>query len=59
MRLMDETAANEREALIREFFPLVRKIARRVHRVVPASDLDDLVGDVCFLLIRAVEMLDG
>ena len=47
-----------REARIRELFPLVRKIARRMLRVVPGSDLDDLVGEGCVGLIRAVDSFD-
>lgn len=47
-----------REALIRSFFPLVRSIARRIARMVPGSDLDDLIGDGCVGLIRAVDGFD-
>lgn len=49
---------NAREALIRSYFPLVRSIARRIQRMVPGSDLDDLVGDGCVGLIRAVDAFD-
>jgi len=48
----------QREALIRSFFPLVRSIARRIQRMVPGSDLDDLIGDGCVGLIRAVDSFD-
>jgi RNA polymerase sigma factor for flagellar operon FliA len=48
----------EREALIRSFLPLVSRIARRVRRMVPGSDADDLVGDGCVGLIRAVDSFD-
>lgn len=48
----------EREAQIRDLFPLVKKIARRVHRLVPASDLGDLVGEGSIGLIRAVDTFD-
>jgi RNA polymerase sigma factor for flagellar operon FliA len=53
---LDETA--EREATIRDLFPLVRLIARRVARMIGTSDLDDLVGDGCIGLIRAVDSFD-
>lgn len=49
---------DERERLIRELFPLVKRIARRVQRVVPGSDPDDLVGEGCVGLIRAVDSYD-
>ena len=48
----------ERETLIRSFFPLVRTIARRIARMVPGSELDDLIGDGCVGLIRAVDAFD-
>lgn len=47
-----------REEQIRELFPLVRRIARRVQRVVPGSDIGDLVGDGSIGLIRAVDTYD-
>jgi RNA polymerase sigma factor for flagellar operon FliA len=53
---LDETA--QREALIRDLFPLVRIIARRVSRMVGLADVDDLVGDGCVGLIRAVDSFD-
>jgi RNA polymerase sigma factor for flagellar operon FliA len=49
---------SDREALIRSFFPIVRSIARRIARMVPGSDLDDLIGDGCVGLIRAVDAFD-
>ncbi len=49
---------SEREALIRSYFPLVRSIARRIQRMVPGSDLDDVIGDGCVGLIRAVDAFD-
>jgi RNA polymerase sigma factor FliA len=49
---------NEREASIRCFVPLVRKIARRIKRIVPVLDLDDLIGDGSIGLIRAVDSYD-
>jgi RNA polymerase sigma factor for flagellar operon FliA len=51
--------AQDREAQIRDLFPLVKKIARRVVRMVPGSDLDDLVGEGCVGLIRAVDSFDA
>ncbi len=50
--------AGEREATIRELFPLVRQTARRLARVAKAADLDDLVGDGSIGLIRAVDSFD-
>ncbi len=49
----------ERDARIRALFPLVRHIARRVHRVVGAAELDDLIGDGSVGLIRAVDGFDA
>jgi RNA polymerase sigma factor (sigma-70 family) len=48
----------EREDAIRRFLPLVRRIARRLKRLVPSLDLDDLIGDGCVGLIRAVDSFD-
>jgi RNA polymerase sigma factor for flagellar operon FliA len=47
-----------REALIRELFPLVRACARRLQRMIPAAEIDDLVGDGALGLIRAVDAFD-
>jgi RNA polymerase sigma factor for flagellar operon FliA len=47
-----------REAQIRELFPLVRMLARRVQRLVPGSDAGDLIGDGSVGLIRAVDSFD-
>jgi RNA polymerase sigma factor for flagellar operon FliA len=47
-----------REATIRALLPLVRQVARRVLRVAPSADLDDLVGDGALGLIRAVDGFD-
>ena len=49
---------DEREATIRRYLPLVRKMAKRIHRLVPSMDYDDLVGDGCVGLIRAVDGFD-
>lgn len=48
-----------RERRIRELFPLVRRIARRLHRLVPAASYDDLIGDGSIGLIRAVDTFDA
>ena len=48
----------DREAAIRGFLPLVRTIARRLKRLVPNLDLDDLVGDGSVGLVRAVDSFD-
>lgn len=50
--------AEAREETIRRLFPLVRRLARRVQRVLPAADPDDLVGDGSIGLIRAVDTFD-
>jgi RNA polymerase sigma factor FliA len=47
-----------RESRIRSLLPTVRQIARRVQRLVPGSDLDDLIGDGSVGLIRAVDAYD-
>jgi RNA polymerase sigma factor for flagellar operon FliA len=48
----------DREDAIRRLVPLVRRIARRIARLVPGSDLDDLIGDGCVGAIRAVDAFD-
>ena len=50
--------SDAREEIIRDMFPLVKRIARRVQRMVPGSDIDDLVGEGCVGLIRAVDSYD-
>jgi RNA polymerase sigma factor (sigma-70 family) len=50
--------ASEREEQIRALLPLVRHLARRVQRMVPSADLDDLMGDGSVGLIRAVDGFD-
>jgi RNA polymerase sigma factor for flagellar operon FliA len=50
--------SEDRDLAIRRLLPLVRRIARRIARLVPGSDLDDLVGDGCVGLIRAVDAFD-
>ncbi len=48
----------DREDRIRALLPLVRQIARRVNRMVPSAEVDDLVGDGSVGLIRAVDAFD-
>lgn len=47
-----------REASIRALMPLVRRLAHRLKRLVRAFDLDDLIGDGCVGLLRAVDSYD-
>jgi RNA polymerase sigma factor for flagellar operon FliA len=47
-----------REESIRALLPFVKRIARRIKRLVPGFDLDDLVGDGSLGLIRAVDSFD-
>lgn len=47
-----------RELAVRDLMPLVRKAARRLKRLVPTLDVDDLVGDGSVGLIRAVDSFD-
>ncbi len=49
---------SERDAAIASYLPLVRKIARRIKRLVPGLDLDDLIGDGSVGLIRAIDTYD-
>ncbi|MHB8434108.1 MAG: sigma-70 family RNA polymerase sigma factor [Candidatus Tyrphobacter sp.] len=48
----------DRDARVRALLPLVRRIARRVHRVIPRADLGDLIGDGSVGLVRAVDAYD-
>ena len=43
---------------MRSLLPVVRRAARRLKRLVPTLDVDDLVGDGCIGLIRAVDSFD-
>ncbi len=49
---------DERERRIRRLLPLVRRIAYRVARLAPGADIDDLIGDGCVGLLRAVDAFD-
>lgn len=49
---------DDREQQIRQLLPMVRQVARRVLRVIPAASLDDLIGDGSIGLIRAVDTFD-
>ncbi len=50
--------APQRADQIAALLPVVRKLARRLKRLVPTFDLDDLVGDGSVGLIRAVDSFD-
>lgn len=50
--------APARDEQVRELLPLVRRMARRLKRMVPSLDVDDLVGDGSIGLIRAVDSFD-
>jgi RNA polymerase sigma factor for flagellar operon FliA len=52
------TDFEERETCIRALLPLVKRIARRLKRLAPGFDLDDLIGDGSVGLIRAVDSYD-
>lgn len=56
---MRDNGSEPREEKIRALFPLVKRIARRVRRLVPSVDLDDLIGDGSVGLIRAVDAFDA
>jgi RNA polymerase sigma factor FliA len=53
---MNDTS--ERENAVRAFLPMVRRAARRLKRLVPSLDVDDLIGDGCIGLIRAIDSFD-
>jgi RNA polymerase sigma factor for flagellar operon FliA len=48
----------DRDAQVGALLPLVRRLARRLKRLVPSFDLDDLVGDGSLGLLRAVDSFD-
>ena len=47
-----------RDEQVGALLPLVRRLARRLKRLVPAFDVDDLVGDGSLGLLRAVDSFD-
>jgi len=49
----------EREEKIRFYVPLVRRIAKRVARIIPAASFDDLIGDGAIGLIRSVDTYEA
>jgi RNA polymerase sigma factor FliA len=49
---------SDREDAVGNLLPLVRTIARRIKRLVPLLDLDDLIGDGSVGLIRAIDSYD-
>jgi RNA polymerase sigma factor for flagellar operon FliA len=49
---------DEREDRIRTLLPLVRRISRRVHALVPRAEIGDLLGDGYVGLVRAVDAFD-
>ena len=49
---------DDREECVRSLLPLVRKVARRLRRLVPSFDVDDLIGDGSIGLLRAVDSFD-
>lgn len=51
--------SDARELRIRQLLPLVKRIARRIQRMVPGSEIDDLIGDGCVGLLRAVDSYDA
>lgn len=51
-------SAEERERCVHELLPLVRRIARRIHRLLSGAELDDLIGDGAVGLVRAVNAYD-
>lgn len=50
---------DDRETTIRSLLPIVRAIAKRIHRMVPSVEMDDLIGDGSVGLIRAVDGFDS
>jgi RNA polymerase sigma factor (sigma-70 family) len=52
------TRAEERERRVQALLPMVRRVARRVYRMVSGAELDDLIGDGCVGLVRAVDLFD-
>ena len=55
----ERVTTDRREERIRSMFGLVRTVARRVSRLVPRAEVDDLIGDGSIGLIRAVDTYDA
>lgn len=49
---------DSRELQVKTLLPLVRRLARRLKRLVPNLDFDDLIGDGSVGLIRAIDSFD-
>ncbi len=49
---------DERTQQIRALLPLVRVLAKRIARMIPHVDVDDLIGEGCVGAIRAVDTYD-
>lgn len=52
-------SSQQRDGEIASLLPVVRQIARRIHRMIPQVDLDDLMGDGSLGAIRAVDTFDA
>jgi RNA polymerase sigma factor for flagellar operon FliA len=50
--------STDRDRQVRALLPLVKRLARRLKRLVPTFDMDDLVGDGSLGLLRAVDSFD-
>lgn len=48
----------ERDERAEALVPMVRRIARRVARMIPSADVDDLIGDGYVGLMRAIDAFD-
>ncbi|MBV9232987.1 MAG: sigma-70 family RNA polymerase sigma factor [Candidatus Eremiobacteraeota bacterium] len=48
----------QRDERVHALLPLARRLARRLKRMVPHFDLDDLTSDGCVGLLRAVDSFD-
>jgi RNA polymerase sigma factor for flagellar operon FliA len=51
--------AQERDAVVARYFPVVHTIAHRVARICRLTDEDDLIGDGALGLVRAVDNYDS
>ncbi len=48
----------QRQERVQAMLPMARRLARRLKRLVPHFDLDDLISDGCVGLIRAIDSFD-